>query len=232
MTRAAIQPMKSIELARAACDVTCFVCEAANTPRGRILPPAAVRRWPWPHQALGQRRAAADARRARAQRAGKTVYLGMLMDMLSRVSRGRLADPRPRRVPRSACSRRPFRPWPVASSRQRPARIRSGGTGCIARSSRPSPRPALPPSRSASLWGALTPSAKAGGCAIPRSSWSCPTWRARRSSKRSSTRRHSTSSARCCGIGRRDPAAGDAVELGGGKRDSDFRRDENPKLPE
>ncbi len=83
MTRGALQPMKSCELAQTVEPVSCYVCEAANTRSAeycrRCRAPMALA-----HQALGQATRPKMVAVLGPSGSGKTVYLGMLMDMLSR----------------------------------------------------------------------------------------------------------------------------------------------------
>ena len=83
MTRGALQPMKSDDLAQSALPVACYVCQAANTREAeycrRCSAPMALA-----HQALGQRQRPQMVAVLGPSGSGKTVYLGMLMDMLSR----------------------------------------------------------------------------------------------------------------------------------------------------
>jgi hypothetical protein len=83
MTRGALQPMKSDDLAQSASPVACYVCQAANTREAeycrRCSAPLALA-----HQALGQRQRPQMVAILGPSGSGKTVYLGMLMDMLSR----------------------------------------------------------------------------------------------------------------------------------------------------
>ncbi|MGA2259034.1 MAG: hypothetical protein ABSG53_30555, partial [Thermoguttaceae bacterium] len=83
MTRGALQPMKSSEIAGSALPVLCYVCEAANTRDAeycfRCSAPMALA-----HQALGQTVRPKMVAVLGPSGSGKTVYLGMLLDMLSR----------------------------------------------------------------------------------------------------------------------------------------------------
>ena len=83
MTRGMLQPMKSSELTQTAVPVSCFVCEAANTRNAeycrRCSAPMALA-----YQPLGQTERPKMVAVLGPGGSGKTVYLGMLMDMLSR----------------------------------------------------------------------------------------------------------------------------------------------------
>ena len=83
MTRGALQPMKSSDLAHSLVPVSCFVCEAANTRNAeycrRCSAPMALA-----YQPLGQTERPKMVALLGPGGSGKTVYLGMLMDMLSR----------------------------------------------------------------------------------------------------------------------------------------------------
>jgi len=83
MTRGALQPMKSSDMAEAALPVLCYVCEAANTRDAeyccRCSAPMALA-----HQAMGQTVRPKMVGVLGPSGSGKTVYLGMLLDMLSR----------------------------------------------------------------------------------------------------------------------------------------------------
>lgn len=83
MTRGALQPMRSLEMAEPALPVLCYVCEAANTCDAeyccRCSAPMALA-----HQALSQTLRPKMVAVLGPSGAGKTVYLGMLLDMLSR----------------------------------------------------------------------------------------------------------------------------------------------------
>lgn len=83
MTRSALMPLDSYRLAQYAVPVSCYVCEAENTSDAefctRCFAPMALA-----HQAQAQSLRPRMVGAMGASDAGKTVYLGMLMDMLSR----------------------------------------------------------------------------------------------------------------------------------------------------
>jgi len=83
MTKAAIQPLESYRLARYAVPIPCYVCETDNTFDcefcSHCSAPMALA-----HQALGQKIRPQMVGVIGPSGVGKTVYLGMLMDMLSR----------------------------------------------------------------------------------------------------------------------------------------------------
>ncbi len=88
MTRnAALLPLKSSELIQSALPVLCYVCGATNTRDSeycrRCSAPMALA-----HQALGQPARPKMVAVLGPGGSGKTVYLGMLMDMLSRQPHG------------------------------------------------------------------------------------------------------------------------------------------------
>jgi hypothetical protein len=84
MTKHAIQPLESYRLAEYAVPVRCFLCGAENTFDAELcthcLAPMALA-----HQSLDQEVEPRMIATVGASSAGKTVYLGMLMDMLSRL---------------------------------------------------------------------------------------------------------------------------------------------------
>lgn len=83
MTKATIQPLESYRLARYAMPVPCYICETDNTFDaeycGHCAAPMALA-----HQANDQKQTPQMVAVIGASGVGKTVYLGMLMDMLSR----------------------------------------------------------------------------------------------------------------------------------------------------
>jgi hypothetical protein len=83
MTKGVIVPLESYRLAQYAVPVSCYICEAQNTFDAefcnRCGAPMALA-----HQANTQKVAPRMIATIGASGAGKTVYLGMLMDMLSR----------------------------------------------------------------------------------------------------------------------------------------------------
>jgi hypothetical protein len=83
MSRIGIQPLESSRLAQYAVSMPCYICEASNTFEAefchRCLAPMALA-----HQARNQKIRPRMIAVAGASGAGKTVYLGMLLDMLSR----------------------------------------------------------------------------------------------------------------------------------------------------
>ncbi len=84
MIRGALQPMQSSDLVQPALPVLCYVCEAANTRDAeycrRCSAPMALAQ-----QALGQTARPKMVAVLGPSGSGKTVYLGMLMDVLSRL---------------------------------------------------------------------------------------------------------------------------------------------------
>jgi hypothetical protein len=87
MTKSAVMPLDSFRLAEYAMPVPCYVCEADNTSDAefctRCYAPMALA-----HQAKSQGLHPRMLAAVGAADSGKTVYLGMLMDMLSRQSGG------------------------------------------------------------------------------------------------------------------------------------------------
>ena len=83
MTKAAIQPLESYRLARYAVPISCYICETDNTFDCEFCchcsAPMALA-----HQALSQKVRPQMVGVIGPSSVGKTVYLGMLMDMLSR----------------------------------------------------------------------------------------------------------------------------------------------------
>ncbi|MGW8256565.1 MAG: TRAFAC clade GTPase domain-containing protein [Thermoguttaceae bacterium] len=83
MTKAAFQQLESSRLVEYSIPVPCYICEAENTPAAefchRCLAPMALT-----HQANSQNTKPRMVAVMGASGVGKTVYLGMLMDMLSR----------------------------------------------------------------------------------------------------------------------------------------------------
>ncbi len=83
MTKGVIVPLDSYRLAQYAVPVSCYICEAQNTfdaeTCSRCAAPMALA-----HQAAAQKLHPQMIATMGASGAGKTVYLGMLMDMLSR----------------------------------------------------------------------------------------------------------------------------------------------------
>jgi hypothetical protein len=83
MTKAAAVPLESYLLAQAAAPVPCYICEADNTQEaefcGRCQAPMALA-----HQAGRQKTGPRLIAVMGASGSGKTVYLGMLLDMLAR----------------------------------------------------------------------------------------------------------------------------------------------------
>ena len=83
MTKSVIQPLESYRLAQYAVPIPCYVCEAENTFDAEhcthCLAPMALA-----HQANSQKILPRMVAVVGASSAGKTVYLGMLMDMISR----------------------------------------------------------------------------------------------------------------------------------------------------
>ncbi|MBN2218038.1 MAG: hypothetical protein JW719_11745 [Pirellulales bacterium] len=84
MTKGMIQPLESFRLAQYAVPIRCFLCDAENTIDAELcshcLAPMALA-----HQAADQDIRPQMIATVGASSAGKTVYLGMLMDMLSRL---------------------------------------------------------------------------------------------------------------------------------------------------
>ncbi|MBN1591241.1 MAG: hypothetical protein JW888_17140 [Pirellulales bacterium] len=84
MTRNMIQPLESYRLAQYAVPIHCYLCDAENTFDAELcthcLAPMALA-----HQAADQKTEPRMLATVGASSAGKTVYLGMLMDMLSRL---------------------------------------------------------------------------------------------------------------------------------------------------
>jgi hypothetical protein len=87
MIRGSLQPMKSAELVEAASPIGCCLCEATNTRDAeycrRCGAPMALA-----HQAMGQTTRPRTIAILGPGGAGKTTYLGMLMDMLSQQLKG------------------------------------------------------------------------------------------------------------------------------------------------
>jgi hypothetical protein len=87
MTKSALMPLESSWLAERAMPVPCYICEADNTSDAefctRCYAPMALA-----HQARSQGLRPRMLAAVGASDSGKTVYLGMLIDMLSRQSRG------------------------------------------------------------------------------------------------------------------------------------------------
>lgn len=83
MTKGVIVPLESYRLAQYAVPVPCYICETQNTfdaeSCSNCAAPMALA-----HQAVSQKLAPQMIATIGASGAGKTVYLGMLMDMLSR----------------------------------------------------------------------------------------------------------------------------------------------------
>ncbi len=83
MTKGAIQPLESYRLARYAVPISCYICETDNTFDSEFCShcsaPMALA-----HQANSQKICPRMLAVVGASAVGKTVYLGMLMDMLSR----------------------------------------------------------------------------------------------------------------------------------------------------
>ncbi|MBN1908431.1 MAG: GTPase domain-containing protein [Pirellulales bacterium] len=83
MTKSVIQPLESYRLAQYAVPVSCYLCETENTFDAELCThcqaPMALA-----HQAKSQKISPRLIGALGASGAGKTVYLGMLMDMLSR----------------------------------------------------------------------------------------------------------------------------------------------------
>src|SRR3989304_1777495 len=83
MTKAAVQPLESYRLGQYALPVCCYICNAENTYDAEYchvcLAPMALA-----HQANSQNVHPKMIAVIGASGVGKTVYLGMLMDMLSR----------------------------------------------------------------------------------------------------------------------------------------------------
>jgi hypothetical protein len=86
MTKAALQPLDSSRLVQYAEPIACYICEANNTFDAEYchvcLAPMALS-----HQAVVQNVHPKMVAVIGASGVGKTVYLGMLMDMLSRQRR-------------------------------------------------------------------------------------------------------------------------------------------------
>jgi len=84
MTKSMIQPLESYRLAQYAVPIRCYLCDAENTVDAELcchcLAPMALA-----HQAAGQEIQPRMIATVGASSAGKTVYLGMLVDMLSRL---------------------------------------------------------------------------------------------------------------------------------------------------
>ncbi|HBO44652.1 MAG TPA: hypothetical protein DD670_12115 [Planctomycetaceae bacterium] len=84
MTKNVIQPLESYRLAQYAVPMRCYLCDAENTFDAELcthcLAPMALA-----HQAADQEVQPRMIATVGASSAGKTVYLGMLMDMLSRL---------------------------------------------------------------------------------------------------------------------------------------------------
>jgi len=82
MTKGVIQPLESYRLRQYAVPIHCYLCDAENTCDAELcshcLAPMALA-----HQAAGQDVQPCMIATVGASSAGKTVYLGMLMDMLS-----------------------------------------------------------------------------------------------------------------------------------------------------
>lgn len=83
MTKATIQPLESLRLAQYAVPISCYICETDNTFDSEFCchcaAPMALA-----HQAQSQKITPRMIAVVGASSVGKTVYLGMLMDMLSR----------------------------------------------------------------------------------------------------------------------------------------------------
>lgn len=83
MTKSVIQPLESFRLAQYAVPISCYICDTDNTFDSEYcthcLAPMALA-----HQANSQKTRPLMIAVVGAAGAGKTVYLGMLMDMLSR----------------------------------------------------------------------------------------------------------------------------------------------------
>ena len=177
---------------------------------------AAAHRWPWPIRPWGKRCGRKwSPSWGPAGRARRSIWACFWT--CSRGNRNACRSSPAGPFP-SACNKRPCRPWHVASSRQDRHGTRVLELDALRNPSRRTAAGGPPPL--AERLSGRTPrkNQKPQRTRISTWNWSCPTWPARRSSKRSNTRKHSyvvrsllrNSAAAFCLI--------DAAELGRGQR--------------